>query len=301
MSWLVIIILSYLFFSLASLGDKIILAGSPKPKSYTFYVGLLNILAVLLIPFIDHFTFPTLTALFWIILEAVVYVVGLYAMFVAIEEFDVSKVMPTIGAAQPIFIFLLAWMFWGSQEITLANTIAFVVLLLGSVIISIEKNPKLTRDSLVLTFLTALMFSLDYVFTKFVYLNQSFLQGFIWMRIFSALFVMVFFFDRQFRKEVFAKQNVLGKNTGVVFLSTQAAGGIANILQNFAISLAPVAYLAIMNSLKGIQYVFLFAITLFLSFFFPKVLKEETSKRVIIQKIISILLIAAGLAILVMN
>ena len=121
------------------------------------------------------------------------------------------------------------------------------------------------------------------------------------MRIFSAVFVLVFFADKAFRREIFAKQNVLGKNTGVIFLSTQAAGGIANILQNFAISLAPVAYLAIMNSLKGIQYVFLFAITLFLSFFFPKILKEETSKRVIIQKIISILLIAAGLAILVMD
>ena len=145
MSWLIIIILSYLFFSLASSGDKIILAGPPKPKSYTFYVGLLNILAVLIIPFID-FTLPTPTALAWIILEGIVYIVGLYAMFVAIEKFDVSKVMPTIGATQPIFIFILTWMFWGPQQMSQLDIIAFIVLLLGTIIISIEKNPKLTRD-----------------------------------------------------------------------------------------------------------------------------------------------------------
>jgi len=34
------------FFALASLGDKILLKQTPKPKLYAFYVGFLNILAV---------------------------------------------------------------------------------------------------------------------------------------------------------------------------------------------------------------------------------------------------------------
>ena len=38
--------------------------------------------------------------------------------------------------------------------------------------------------------------------------------------------------------------------------------------------------------------------TLFISYFFPKILKEEISKKIIIQKIISIILIAIGLTML---
>ncbi len=299
MSWLSIIILAYLFFALASLGDKIVLAGPPKPKSYTFYVGLLSILVVILIPFID-FGLPDAAGMMWVVLEAVVYVAGLYGLFVSLENFDVSRVMPTVGATQPIFVFILTWMFWGVQETKGTDILAFVLLLMGSVIISIDKNPKITGECLKLATLTSLMFSLDYIFSKFVFIDQPFLQGFIWMRIVSFILVLLLLFDKGFRSEIFTKQNILSKRMGAVFLLAQSAGGIANILQNFAISLAPVAYLAIMNSLKGTQYVFLFLLTLFLSFFFPKVLKEETSRRVIVQKIVSILLIAIGLAVLVL-
>src|SRR5579863_9895185 len=98
-SWLVIIIASYLFFSLSFLGDKLILAGAPKPKSYTFYICFLSGLIFLLIPFI-HFGIPDPVTLLWTALEAVVYVSGLYIMFVAIVKYDVSVVATTIGATQ---------------------------------------------------------------------------------------------------------------------------------------------------------------------------------------------------------
>jgi hypothetical protein len=74
---------------------------------------------------------------------------------------------------------------------------------------------------------------------------------------------------------------------------------LANFLQSFAISLSPVAFLAIVNSLRGIQYIFIFLITLFFSVFFPRILKEEISKSIIIQKSISIGFIVVGLALLV--
>jgi len=298
MLWLIVIILSYLFFALASLGDKIILSGPAKPKSYTFYVGLLSILVVFIIPFVE-FGWPSNIGLAYIILEALVYVSGLYAMFYALEHFDVSKVIPTIGASQPVIIALLSIFFWGKLDMGIKEIVAFVVLLLGSVLISINKNPKITRKSLEISLITAVLFSLDFIFSKFVYTEMPFWQGFIWMRIFSCLFVMVFLFDREFRKEFRDGKKNPNKKTGMFFIVTQGAGGLANILQSLAISLVPVSYLAIMNSMKGIQYVFLFIMVAFISHFLPKVLKEETSKRIIIQKIVSILIIGLGLAILV--
>ena len=320
--WLFIIILSYLFFSLAYFGDKLILSGPPNPKLYTFYVSILGILVIFFMPF-TKFNIPNLTGMIFITLEAIVYILGLYTMFTALEKFDVSRVMTTIGALQPILILSLTWIFWGTKVIIGMNFLAFMMLFLGGVIISIE-NPssrnsqssfhygarkfKIDSKYLMLVLFSSLMFSLDYIFSKLVFLEQPFLQGLIWMRMFSFLFVLVFLFDRELKKQVFSsfdfardnKKATLNKKTGILFLFTQSAGGIASLLQSFAISLVPVAYLAIINSLRGVQYIFLFIITLFFSFLFPKILKEEISKKIIFQKTVSILLIVSGLAILVL-
>jgi len=302
MDWLLIIILAYLFFSFGSFCDKLVLSGAtqraPRPKSYTFYVGVFGLFIVLLIPFIK-FGFPNNTGLAWIILDSFIRILGIYTMFVALERFDVSRVMATIGATQPMFIFILTWIFWGPQPIAATYVLAFVLLLIGSVIISINKNVEVTGNYLKITIFSSLMFSLDYIFSKFVYLNQPFPQGLVWINIFMFLFVLFFLVQKNSRKEIFAKQMILNKRTQIAFLCAQGFGGVANFLQSFAISLAPVAFLAIINSLRGIQYAFLFLATLFTSFFFPRILKEELLKKIVIQKTISIIIIAIGLALLI--
>jgi len=70
------------------------------------------------------------------------------------------------------------------------------------------------------------------------------------------------------------------------------------VLQNWAVALAPLIYLAFINALQGVQYVFLLIFTAFLSLKLPQILKEEISRKIISQKIIAILLIGGGLAIL---
>jgi len=296
--WLIVIILAYLFFGFASLCDKLVLAGKPKPNSYTFYVGVFSLVVIILMPF-TKFSFPNGMGLAWIILDALVHIAGLYTMYVALEKFDVSRVIATIGATQPVFIFVLTWIFWGPQAMPAIDILAFIFLLMGSIIISVEETPDLTGDYLKITILSSIMFSLDYIFAKFVFLSQTFLPGVIWIGIFIFLFALTLLLKKESRKEIFSKQMVSDKKTQTIFISAQASGGAANFLQSFAISLAPVAFLATVNSLRGIQYVFLFLATLFLSFFFPKILKEKISKKIILQKIISIILIVIGLAILV--
>lgn len=298
-SWLFIIILAYFFFSLSYLGDKLILSGPPKPNSYTFFVGAISVFVVVFIPFIK-FGWPSENTIFWIIAEAVVYILGLYTMFSALEDFDVSRVMTTIGATQPIFIFALTWLVWGAQPINSGYIFAFVLLVLGSILISLERKSKTNGNYFRITILASLFFSLDYIFSKIVFLHypHDFLQPFIWMRIFVFLFALLFLISKNNRKEIFRKQN-LDKRTAITFLWTHTSGGVANVLQGFAISLAPIAFLPIVNSLRGVQYVFLFLMTLFLSVLFPKILKEKVSKGIIIQKVIAIILIVIGLAILV--
>jgi len=300
MDWLLISILAYLCFGVSSLCDKLVLSNKAKPNVYAFYVGIFGLFALLLIPFIKNFGLPTQTALYWIVITAIVHIIAIYSMYSAIQKFEVSKVVPVIGAVQSVFIFALTPIFWVGEKMPAEGILAFVLLLLGSAIISFEKNIKITLNFLKITIFSALMFAFDYIGLKFIFLNQPFLQGVVWLSIFLFIFSLFFIIKKSSRQEIFEKNIVLNKKTQFFFLGAQVIGGAGNLLQSFAISLAPTAFLAVVNSLKGIQYVFLFFLTITISFLFPKILKEEVLKIVIYKKLFAIFLIAIGLMLLVL-
>jgi len=77
----------------------------------------------------------------------------------------------------------------------------------------------------------------------------------------------------------------------------QTAGALSSVLVNVAIAIS-IGATAIINSLQGIQYVFVLLIVVFMSKKFPKVIKEELTKRVLIQKIIATVLIIIGVALI---
>ena len=298
LSWLLVIILAYLFFAFSSFGDKVVLSGSPNPKSYTFYVGLLNILIIFVIPFVG-LQIPSLSILLWIIFDSIVFVLGLYYGFLAVEKFEVSKVTTTIGATQPIFIFFISWFFWGYQALNITNFIAFFLLFIGSILISFEKKPELTGTYLKITIFSSLMYSFDYVLAKFIFANFSFAQGLIWRSIFIFVIAMILLLSKENRKQIFKKKITGNEKIKKTFFATQTCGGVANLLQSFAIYLTPTAFLPILNSLRGLQFVFLFILTVIASFFFPKILREKISEKTISRKMVSIFLIILGLVILV--
>lgn len=298
-SWLVVIIAAYLFFSLSSLGNKLILAGPPRPNSFIFYVGISNILVIFLLPFIK-FALPNPSIALYMALEAVAFMLGLYAMYWAIEKYDVTKVVTTIGALQPIFIFILGWLIWEQGPTSKFKIAAFILLILGNVIMSIGKSAKATKGYLKLTIIASFFFALDYVLSKIIFLAEPFLFALFWMRLFAFVLALFLLIPKKNRQDIFKKQNILNTKTGIIFSLTGASGGAAGFLQSYAISLAPVAFLPIVNSLNGLQYVFLFFLTLFVTFFWPKALNEKETKKIILQKIISIIFIVSGLAILVL-
>src|SRR3989344_793839 len=268
-SWLFIIILAYFFFSIASLGDKLVLNRAQNPKLYVFYVGVLGLFVLFLIPFVGFSILDRISFL-WVFLASLFLISSLYFLYSAVEKFDVSRVVPIFGSVQPAFILFLSWFFFRAGVIGFNNILAFTFLLLGSIMISFEKKPEFTKNLLSLSLFASFLMALSFIFLKVVFLSQPFFQSIIWMGIFNFLIVLFFLFDAKFRKEVFINNKpAFDKKTMYLVLGTQSAGGLGGILQNFAIFLAPVSGLAIINAMKGIQYVFLFVITLLFSKFLP--------------------------------
>jgi hypothetical protein len=299
MLWLLVTIAAYLILAIVSLVDKYLLVGPiPNPKVYTFYIGTLGILVLILIPFVG-FSFPEFPQIVLSLLSGALFVCGVFWFYKALRLFEASRVIPAIGGILPIFTYLLIYIFSrGRESFKIWEFSAFILLILGSVLITYEKAKKISLESLKISILSAFLLALSFVLAKYVYMAQPFWSGYILIRIGGFLMALTFLFTKEVRSELFKVKVSLPKKTAAIFLSNQAAGAGANILQNWGVFLAPLTYVAIINALQGLQYLFLLVFTLLLSLKFPQILKEEISKKIIFQKIIAILLIGGGLTLL---
>ena len=175
--WIIVIIFSFLCFSVASLGDKLILSGfheednhaGSNPAFYAFWVGMLNALIVIIIPF-TGLSLPPLGAWIWILLEASSMIFSLYLLYTTVKLFEVSKSVSIIGALQPMFVYALSLAIFGRQAAGAFSLMGFFLLVAGSIIISFEKEMYKTRKFIILAVLASFVFSLEYVASKEVLL-----------------------------------------------------------------------------------------------------------------------------------
>jgi drug/metabolite transporter (DMT)-like permease len=300
MTWLTVTISAYLIMAVVSLTDKYLLVGSIKnPKVYAFYVGILGGLIILLAPF-TGFYIPESGQIILGIISGAFFVFSLLWFYKGLKIFEASRIIPAVGGLTPLFTFGLIYLLSrGEESLLFSEIVAFLFLVAGSVLIGAERGRLINASSLKISFIAALFGAISLTATKYLFLTVPFWTGFIWKGIggvLAAFFIFIIFSD--IRKDIFKKEERITKKTTVVFLLNQAAGAVASILFNWAISLVPLAYVAFINAVQGTQYVFLLIFSIILSLKFPAILKERMSKNIFIQKISAILLIGAGLYIL---
>lgn len=302
--WLIAAIFSYLILAVVFLVDKHLLTGKiQNPKVYAFYVGTLGILVLLFIPF-TNFSVPTLPQISISFLAGAFWIIGLIWFYKALKLFETSRVVPAIGGLTPLFSLTLIYIFSkGKETLNGSDFLAFLFLILGTVLITYE-NSRISLKSLSISGAAAFLFSLSFVLTKYVYLSQDFLNGYIWIRIGGFLAALcLLFLSKDIKKEIFRKKINYSSfisgfslsKTAIVFTLNQGAGVVASILQNIAFFLAPLIYVALINALQGVQYAFLLVLTLIISLKFPNIMREKISRKIISQKLLAVVFIGVGL------
>jgi len=302
MLWLIITLVAYFTLAIVYLIDKHLLTSNiTDPKIYTIYVSILSLFIILLAPF-THFYLPSFNILMLCFAAGISFTACLYFFYKGVKIFEVSRIVPAIGALEPVLVISLIYLIsFGAEKIPLSVLIAFIVLIIGSVLMTYEREKKITWQSLKISFLTAFAFALFCVLSKYAYFKLPFLNALIWMKIGGVLpALVILIFSLKTRKEI--KQNLQATNFPQkkkgLFVLNQIFGAGSGLLQNWAIALAPIIYLPVINALQGIQYVFLLIFTIFLSLKSPQILKEEISRKTLLQKIFGIIFIGVGLAII---
>ena len=302
MSWLLVAILAYFFLAIVSLFDRYFLVGAiPNPTVYTFYIGAIGLpICLLLIPF--GITLPIKGIIILGLVAGIIKIFGNLFLMKSVVQSEVSRAVPAIGGLMPIFSFLLFFLYFPKKEIlNLYQIAAFILLISGSVLISLKKVPGrfFSFKNLKYPIIASIIFAFAFFLMKIVFLKVNFLTGFFLVLLGGGLGALGFFFSSEFRKNLFLQR--INKNISGIFLLAQAIGGLGAVFQQYAFFLARPSQVPLINALEGIIYVFLFIFVFILSFWKPELLKEEMRGTTLFQKIIAILLIGIGLTILALH
>ena len=292
MSWITIVIVAYFLNAISVTADKFLLSKKiPNPAVYAFFISIFNLFALVLIPFGFHFASPAQIII--ALLAGAAFAFALLYMFKALSENDASRVVPFLGGLQPIFVLALAWIFL-QEKLGGFQLLALAFIIIGTLVISWEKKKSAAhRSSYLWALIATLLFAIFYTASKYIYLEQGFVSGFIWTRVGAFVAALSFLLIPRNRRDILGGSIASQKSSGPLFIFGQICGGLSFILVNYAIEIS--SSVAIVNALQGLQYVFLLIIIVVLGRKFPKLLKEKMAGRILAQKLLATALIIAGL------
>lgn len=292
---------SYFLSAFSVILDKFLL-GSKRISSapvYSFYIGMLGLFTLVFIPFID-FEIPGLLQIVLSLVSGIFFSLGILALYFAIQKSEASRVSPIVGAVIPVVSYLIS-LFSGTENFSLLQSLGIAILIFGGLLISFDLPLKLNKKKFFSGFypsvISGLLLATAYFIFKFVYAEQSFLNGFVWTRIGSFFATLGYFLIPGWRKEIvssfkeFKKPKKQGYQTGGIFVANKIIGGISSILFNYALALGSVT---LANSLVSFQYIFILILAYFGHLKFPLIFEERLYFWDWAQKISAIIVIGLG-------
>jgi drug/metabolite transporter (DMT)-like permease len=195
----------------------------------------------------------------------------------------------------PVFGGILGYFLLG-EVLTQLQILAMITIILGTTIISfeidVENKFKLRRKTILPMLAAAFFWALGSVIFKAVALEENVLRSLFWEHLMLTLIgIGVFIFMRSHR----AKFISAIRNNSKAILSLNFLNEIlyifGNIIFAFAYLLAPIGLVLITESF---QPIFVLAIGVFLTIFFPKISVEKIQAKHIWQKIFAICVTGIG-------
>jgi len=292
--WLLVVIGAHLLNALAFLADKFLLARAvPKPAVYAFFVGVLGAMTFILLPF--DFQIPTAAHALLDIAAGATFVLALLLFFTALKRGEASRIVPYVGGTIPVWTLVIAYLTLG-ERLDRNALLAFGVLVIGSALIARDASTGAShrRHAYTIASFAAVSFAVSTVLMKAVFLQQAFIPGFVWSRAGALLAALAILLHASSRSAILERRaRPKGRYLGL-FFAGQLAGAGGFLTLQYAVSMASPT---LVNALQGVQYGFLFLLTVLLGRTFPQ-LRERLTRGIVTQKIIAFIVIAIGLAML---
>ena len=144
--------------------------------------------------------------------------------------------------------------------------------------------------------LACILIAIAGIIFKYVTVENNFWISSFWEYIGLGLFgILIFVFIPKYRMEFMLMNKEGGARIFALNTGSELLTIIGNLLTNFALLLAPVTMVYLVGSF---QPAIVLIMTLFITRFFPEILQENLTRKKLFPKIISIIIMTLGSAIL---
>jgi len=287
MLWFYVAIIAYVINAIVFVVDKHLLSAPiPNPLSYAFWVSLLSLAVVVVIPFgISWVNFNYFLVAF---LSGAAFFLSLVFLYKAVKKSDVSVASTKVGVIGIISTYTLSVLvlkdYFSGQDIVALGLLAMGILFVG----------KTGKGAWLEALISGIGFGASTVLLKLTFNQSTFLNGFFWTRIglvSTALFILA---HPPTRKEVFSSFTNSPHPSKFIFVGNKILAGMGFALLYVAIKLGSVS---IVNALLSVEFVFIFLLALI---FRKKIsgIAENLTVRVILVKLAGMAIIGAGLLML---
>ncbi|MCB9805672.1 EamA family transporter [Candidatus Nomurabacteria bacterium] len=300
MSWFLLLLLPPLLWSISVYLDKYLLSRFFKEKGVMLLVVISSLASLVILPFFFFFHLDFNIDLIYILIlfiSGALSMLGFIPYYRALEENDASLVAPFFQTIT-IFSYIIGYIFLG-DILTHTQVIAIFIVMFAAVGLSLDFRSKATfnKKVLLLTLLSSLTLAIQSNIFRFVGLVEgNFWVNFFWESIGAGILgILIIIFSKKIRTEL---KKVFQSATGQMItlnILNETLNISALMIFSFAFILTPVALVQIFN---GVQPFFTILIGVILTIFFPKLIKEDISKKVILPKLIFVAMMFLGLLVL---
>ncbi|MBS3055121.1 MAG: DMT family transporter [Candidatus Aenigmarchaeota archaeon] len=292
MDWFWFAILSPAIFAFVNILDKFLISKSIKfPIAYAMLIGIIqmNFNVFLLSFFKINFLYP---ASFIAITSGGLWLFAIIIYIKSLKIEETTKVMSLIFVG-PILTAILAFIFL-NESFTSFKYIGIGLLVLSAFLISHKKINGQLRFSTALKIIpfAIVIFSTITILEKFALNTLDFISFYFWSSVGAGSVGFLLLAIDKLRLD-FGTQFFLIKNKGLLGLAVfiEVLTLIAGLSSFFAISKTYVSYVA---ALASTQPFFVFIFSLILSLFIPGLIKEDFTRKIILIKLSSVILIIIG-------
>jgi drug/metabolite transporter (DMT)-like permease len=298
-SWFTLALLAPFLWGVVNHADRFLLSKCSDKSGVGSILIFSSVFSIFLVIFIPLFLHVNLFHLpfhdkFSLMLIGGISVLAFYFYLSALENEETSVVIPFLQLG-PIFGYLLSYLVL-NETLTLQQLLASILILAGIGILSfdfdIDNKIKFKKEMLLLMVGSAFFFALHDTLFKSIAITRSFWVASFWQYLgITVVGVCIFVFSERFRKQFLHTFNRSNGTVVAVNFASELLYIVGNLASNFAMMLAPVALVLVVSSY---QPLFVFVIGTILTLLFPHIVSEKITKKHIVQKIISIVIVVIG-------
>ncbi len=288
-NWFVFALLSGLLMAVVNILDKFVLdKWARHPMVPVLLLGLFNLAPALGLLLVRGWPALSLKQTLLILAAGGALLLMTLFYFSAAAREEISRVVPLMFFS-PLFVALMAWSLLG-ETFAPRQYAGVAALIAGAVLVSsrLPLNLRLGR-AFWLMLLAALSISVYLVLIKYLLRSFDYWTVFGWTR-FSSTLLMLPLFVVYFPELRDTLRDYGAKVVGVMALD-QSIALAANLFVTIAAAAGPIT---LVNALISTQPFFVLLFALVLSRFVPQLFKEETRRATVVQKLVALALMFAG-------